>query len=757
MLKTLNSNTNVKSLRSYLIQLVLVAVLPLLIFSSVLIFYISHNQNIELEETLNSRADSISAVIDDKLNSIVSSLEILAYTEDFDPSKFPELHRKLIRATNNLKDWSSIAIADLNGKQLIHTSFPYGSNILPASDLPFIQKAIQTGRPVISNFRIGRVTKRKIFSVAVPVIKNNRISLILIGNISVNLLNESLKRISLEEDWYATLLDRDYFILSRSRKADEFTGQKASQYITNKMVDVNSGVLKSTNKEGIKVYSVFTKSLLTGWTVVLGFPIEKMATISDISKLVLVVALVVIVMGIILAIRIGRKISEPIVALTHSAEAFGKGYSPMAVNTSVEEIKILAQNLELSSLQRIRSENTFRTLHEVSSSLAGELDMKRLLQSFTDQSVALVRAEFGAYFNVTSDESREFFDIVTLSGAPIEKFEKFPLPGNTEIFGPTFRGEGIVRLDDVTKDPRYGKSAPYYGIPEGHLPVRSYLAVPVISRNGDVLGGLFFGHSRVGVFTEQDEKIIGALAAQAATAIDNAKLFAQATQAVELRDTFLSVASHELKTPLTSIYLQFEILKRSTLKTTENDPKVQNLFDRFQSQLERLTRLINELLDVTRIASGKMNLQPENMELSKLVSDICANFESEAIQKGSPISLTIHEKVEGMWDANRVEQVVMNLVSNAIKYGDKKPIEVSVSRIDGWGIVKIKDQGMGIAPEDQSRIFQRFERAIDSTNISGLGLGLFICKEIILRHGGDIKVESKLGKGSTFTLRLPLA
>ena len=752
-----NSTSHVKSLRSYLIQLVLVAVLPLVVFASGLIFYLSHQQNLELETNLNSRAKSISAVVDDKLNSIVSSLEILAFTEDFDPSKFPDLHRKLIRATDNLEDWSSIAVVDLSGKQLIHTSFPYGSNLYSIAELSFIKEVIRTGKPVFSNYRIGRQTKRKIFSVAVPVIKNNRISLILVGNIHVNLLTKTLMRTNLEEDWYATLLDRDYVILSRTRMAEKFVGEKASSFITKKMDRAETGVLKSINKEGVKSYSVYTKSDLTGWTVVLGFPIAKMSTVSDISKIVLFIAFLVILMGIYLAIRFGRKISEPILALTKSAEAFGQGYSPMAVETQVEEVKILAQNLELASLQRIRSENTIRTLHEVSSSLAGELDLKRLLQSFTDQTVALVRAEFGAYFNVSSDDHHEFFDIVTLSGAPIEKFSKFGLPSNTAIFGPTFRGEGIVRLDDVTKDPRFGKNAPHFGMPEGHLPVRSYLAVPVISHTGEVLGGLFFGHSRAGVFTEQDEKIMGALAAQAATAIDNASLYLKATQAVELRDTFLSVASHELKTPLTSIYLQFEILKRSTLRTTENDPKVQNLFDRFQSQLERLTRLINELLDVTRIASGKMNLHPEKMELAKLVSDICANFESEAIQKGSPITLTIKENVEGVWDSNRVEQVVMNLVSNAIKYGNKKPIEVTVSKKENWAIVKIKDQGMGIAPEDQGRIFQRFERAIDSSNISGLGLGLFICKEIILRHGGDIKVESQLNEGSTFTLRLPLS
>lgn len=320
---------------------------------------------------------------------------------------------------------------------------------------------------------------------------------------------------------------------------------------------------------------------------------------------------------------------------------------------------------------------------------------------------------------------------------------------NLDFFEPVLRGEKSIHKEDLATEPTFKQ-------PPSEI-IRSFLAVPIVSRHGDVLGGLFFAHSRSGIFSEQDERLISALAAQAATAIDNASLYSKATQAIELRDTFLSVASHELKTPLTSIYLQFEILKRTTLKTSDNDQKVLHLFDRFQSQLERLTRLINELLDVTRIASGKMKLHSEKMDLDRLVSDICANFESEAMQKCSPITQDIQDKITGVWDSHRIEQVIMNLVSNAIKYGNKKPIIVSVLKADRWAMVKIKDHGMGIAPEDQGRIFQRFERAIDSNSISGLGLGLFICKEIMLRHGGDIKVESHLGEGSTFTLRLPLS
>ena len=143
--------------------------------------------------------------------------------------------------------------------------------------------------------------------------------------------------------------------------------------------------------------------------------------------------------------------------------------------------------------------------------MAAEHDLERLVQLVTDAGVELSHAEFGAFFYNVIKEGGEAYTLYTLSGAPRSAFEKFPMPRNTAIFEPTFRGRGPVRSDDILSDARYGKSAPYHGMPEGHLPVRSYLAVPVVSRSGEVLGGLFFGHPQPKVFTERAERIVTAL------------------------------------------------------------------------------------------------------------------------------------------------------------------------------------------------------------------------------------------------------
>jgi PAS domain S-box-containing protein len=168
-------------------------------------------------------------------------------------------------------------------------------------------------------------------------------------------------------------------------------------------------------------------------------------------------------------------------------------------------------------------------LNRAGSALALETDLQRLVQIVTDEGVELTSAEFGAFFYNLRNEAGESYMLYTLSGAPLEAFSKFPMPRNTAVFAPTFNGEGILRSDDITQDARYGHNEPRRGMPEGHLPVRSYLAVPVISRSGEVLGGLFFGHARPAVFTERSERGLSGLAAEAAVAIDNARL-SQAAQ-----------------------------------------------------------------------------------------------------------------------------------------------------------------------------------------------------------------------------------
>jgi PAS domain S-box-containing protein len=191
------------------------------------------------------------------------------------------------------------------------------------------------------------------------------------------------------------------------------------------------------------------------------------------------------------------------------------------------EARLLALNETLEArVAEVREEaRTLEVLNRTGVAVAAEHDLERLVQMVTDAGVELSHAEFGAFFYNVTKESGEAYTLYTLSGASRDAFARYPMPRNTAVFEPTFRGRGPVRSDDILLDPRYGKNAPYNGLPEGHLPVRSYLAVPVVSRTGEVLGGLFFGHAQPRVFTDRAERIVTGLAAQAAVAIDNARLY----------------------------------------------------------------------------------------------------------------------------------------------------------------------------------------------------------------------------------------
>lgn len=228
-------------------------------------------------------------------------------------------------------------------------------------------------------------------------------------------------------------------------------------------------------------------------------------------------------------------------------------------------------------------------------------------------------------------------------------------------------------------------------------------------------------------------------------------------EAIRSRDEFLSIASHELRTPLTGLQLRLQLLSRELKELGDSAAgKLADSVMLCQKQGARIGDLIDELLDLTRIRLGKLSLQKEMTDLSELAREALERLRMEV--GGVPrISFYSTGKARGLWDRSRIEQVLMNLLTNAVKYGEGKPIEVNVREAPETRevLLQVRDQGMGIAPEMQGRIFERFERAVGPSKISGLGLGLYITRQIVEGHGGRIGVESEPGKGSTFTVTLP--
>jgi signal transduction histidine kinase len=227
---------------------------------------------------------------------------------------------------------------------------------------------------------------------------------------------------------------------------------------------------------------------------------------------------------------------------------------------------------------------------------------------------------------------------------------------------------------------------------------------------------------------------------------------AVAEAAVRMRDEFLSIASHELYTPITSLKLTLQCLMRGATTLPAGAPKLLGVAER---QCQRLVRLIEDLLNVTRAQAGKLELKLEEVDLRALSQEVVERLDAELKRAGTMVVWRAEAPVLGTWDRARMDQVVTNLLLNAIKYGGGKPIEISVTAEGDKAELVVADRGIGIDPSRQPHIFERFERGVSAQHYGGLGLGLYICRQIVVAHGGSIRVESELGVGSAFIVELP--
>ncbi|HVH44063.1 MAG TPA: ATP-binding protein [Labilithrix sp.] len=446
------------------------------------------------------------------------------------------------------------------------------------------------------------------------------------------------------------------------------------------------------------------------------------------------------------------------VVVTPILDADGKPEMVLAVSRDVTERRRQEETL--------RSETRFlELLNEIGTALAAELDLEKLVQLVTDAGTQLSGAKFGAFFHTLQGAQGEALLLYTLSGAPREAFEGFGLPRATPIFKPILYGEGPVRCDDVLKDPRYGRLAPHYGMPPGHPPVRSFVAVSVVSRTREVIGGLFYGHPEPGVFTERTERLLVGLAGQAAVAIDNARLLERAQrerkraeEASQEKDEFLAIVSHELRTPLTAILGWSRLLRGGTLTPEKRERGLASVERNALNQ----SQLIEDLLDVSRIVSGKLRLDVQPVDFVSIVEAAVESAHPAMVAKQIRLRSVLGPgKSDLMGDPTRLQQIVWNLLSNATKFTPRGgSIDITMRRVDSQIELSVSDTGQGIDAAFLPRIFERFKQADASTTRAhgGLGLGLSISKNLVEMHGGTIEASSAgEGRGAMFVVRFPVS
>jgi len=406
-------------------------------------------------------------------------------------------------------------------------------------------------------------------------------------------------------------------------------------------------------------------------------------------------------------------------------------------------------------------------LNQLAPRLATQLDPEKLAREVTDIATALAGAEFGAFFHNVANQNGETRLLCTFSSGARESFGGFVPPRNLDLADPDFRSQGVVRCADLALEPRYGGRVPHFDIPKERPPVRSYLAVPVIARSGEVLGGLFFGHSRPDRFTELHEQIVTGLAAQTAIALDNARLFeeSQRVQAElkrsneELRrankdlEVFAYSASHDLKEPLRTIAISAQLIERSWGSRLEGDGAT--FLSNIISAANRMNLLIQDLLAYSRSAKHEEGPLPR-VDAAQIVSDVLESLRGPieevhaTVTVGAMPTVSIHP--------GRLAQLFQNLISNAIKYRGREVPRVSITaeERDHWCVFSVVDNGIGIEAQFADQIFGLFKRLHNHDKYPGSGIGLAICQRIVEQYDGRIWLErSEPGRGSTFCFAIP--
>lgn len=465
--------------------------------------------------------------------------------------------------------------------------------------------------------------------------------------------------------------------------------------------------------------------------------------------------------------------------------------------------QVAAKRGEETALEELRAKSeALAVVNRAGAAITAEPSVERLTQIVVDAGVTLTGAEFGAFFYNVDDGERGSYMLYALSGVDRKNFEKFPMPRNTKVFAPTFNGEGIVRSDDILLDPRYGQNAPYAGMPKGHLPVRSYLAVPVKSRDGSVIGGLFFGHGQPGRFSQAAEASLVSLAGQSAVAIDNIRLFRAAKVEIDQRRDMedqlrklnemleIRVAAEIAERQQAEAALQQSQKMESIGKLTGGVAHdFNNLLQVISGNLQLLgkdvadngrakERISNALAAVGRgsrlasqlLAFGRRQpLEPKVVNIGRLVTgmdDMLRRALGEEIEVETMVS-------GGLWnsfaDPTQIENALLNLAINsrdAMDGAGKLTIEVGNAFLDDsysrthpevtagqYVVLAVTDTGSGMMQEIIEQAFEPFFST--KPEGTGTGLGLSMVYGFVKQSGGHVKIYSEISEGTTVKLYLP--
>ncbi|MDP3821205.1 MAG: ATP-binding protein [Burkholderiales bacterium] len=707
------SRPAVASIGWRLATLVLACAIPAVVAAVLLIAY---NYQQEKEHSLQAASAQARAVVnslDREFASVHTALYTLGTSRRLATGDYAGFHLQAVSTLKNLKAWN-IVLTEASGQQLVNTALPFGA-ALPVDGQPARAKGLfDTAQPVVSDLFFGKVAKRRLFSVIVPIVEENEVTHALGAGVTPEAAAELLRQQNLPPDWIAAVFDSTGSIVARSHQLDQYLGQKATPNLLQRLQSQPEGSFEGTTLEGVKVFTSFARSPTTGWGVALGIPrAGVMQNLWMAVTLAVAVVAVLLAAGFIAAWHIGSRISESIFELAKPAFALGHGVQVDVPPLYFREANVLGEALTTASnLLQQASEAVDRRDARMGAILESAMDA--IITVDEDQRVVLYNRAAAEMFGWAREEA---------IGRPLSQF--------------------------IPQRLHQAHAAHLLAFGSGNVPHRQMgerRAILGLKRDGRE----FPIEASISKIVEGDSNLFTVVLRDISERVKAQQALERSNE--ELRQ-FAFVASHDLKGPLRSIGGFAQLVEREYGSTL--DARGIDLLRRMSKAAARMEHLTDDLLLLAQVEAEAPALVP--VRCGEVIDEVVQLLERPIRDAGATVTAPGLPTVQG--NRNELVHLFLNLVSNAIKFhGAQAPVvTVSAERSgDDW-VVSVADNGIGIEPAHLERIFDVFSRLHRLDDYDGTGIGLALCRKIATRHGGSIRAESAPGQGSTFRVTLKAA
>jgi len=768
------------TIRSHLVTLVVVALVPILAFAVIVVLRLNRHEKAELQRTTAESAHVLMAAVDRELARSLTSLDVLAFSRQLDHGNLHAFYDDAITLLRAHPEWTTISLASPQGEPLLDAALSFGARPLPPPDPGNVRAAAESRQLQVGSVRIGERTGRFVFPVRVPVIRNGTATAVLTAVITTAAMQRLLEEHRLPGDWIGAIIDADGHVVARTHAAQGAVGQAAGALMPPTLAP-SSGWLEGTAVDGSRSYIAYLRSPFSGWTVSLAVPVALVdvplrRSLWSIAGAGLLFTLV----GALAALLVGRRIARSLRALSSAAESLGRGESPLVPQTPVVEVDHVGGAFAAAAAQRAKAEDELRESQARSRRMADEAEARRREADVIAQLARTINAslDFDTVLQAVADAAQQ------LLACDVARIALWDDTGEAMVYRYTvgtrytdypnvrlYPGKGLVgsvittgepaRADDVFDDPR---SNPEYFVLARADGIVSGMAVPIRVRS-HVEGVIYFAYRTRRPFTDQDELIAMRLADHAAVALQNAELYrreqrarAEAETANRSKDEFLALLSHELRTPLQSMVGWVRLLRRGALDRAATARALETIDRNAQAQ----ARIIGDLLDISRIVAGKLRIDLRPLNLVAVIGTAVESARPEAAARGILLATVLdRDPVEVEGDPERLQQVLANLLSNALKFTPSGgSVQVRLEREGDRARIAVRDTGPGISADLLPYVFDRFRQADSSATRAhgGLGLGLAIVRHLVELHHGTVRAESGgPTPGATLIVELPLS